>query len=248
MRISIEFDITNTEFPEEVSLATQNLLRASRGLAFLGKAPPYVAPTVTMQEPNLAATEEPEADTGETPQQVATRKRGRKSNAEKEAEAKEAAALATAVAEEVSAEPVPEAEKVVFSLPSGPAPAMFTAQPFNQSPPAGQAALNPAPQVLMGGMQPAFPPVTLVPPTPLVQQPAMPNAGGPVIGPDGNTLVDLQAIMSLANAKKAGCTFPILRRRNWLDGSPKDSWLVAEGVPAEHRERLMTEMAQEIGL
>ncbi len=226
MRVTIEYDMSTTKFPTEVSLATQQLLMASRGFT-VGR------------EPSVTEENTGDGQTDETPQQAITRKRGRRSNAEKAAEAQ------AAQAEEVVAEPVPEAEKV--AIPDGPAPAMFVVNPVQQQT-GGLTGMLPFPSV-------GPTPLATVTPFPTnfrtgvqAQQPAMPSAEPPVIGPDGNTLIDLQAIMSLANQKQAGTSFQYLRRRTWLDGSPKDPWLVAENVPVEHRERVMTEMAQVAGL
>jgi hypothetical protein len=243
VKITIEFDMTTTEFPQLVTGAAKDLMLAARGLSPSYRAPVSeanlgVADDETQYSVNQtfddiqnvteeAADKADEIEAALTP--TAAKKRGRKSAAEKAAE------QAPASEETVTGEPVTEdvtpvqeivAMTPVFTPPAGVAPPMFT---------------------------PTVVPTTVTTPPPfaLVVQPqaaAMPDHVDPVIDPNATTLEDLKAIMALTNEKKPGATFPVLRRAAWSDGSPKAPWLTAEQVPAELRGRLAAEMAAEVGL
>lgn len=240
MKITIEFDMTTTEFPQLVTGAAKDLMLAARGLT-----PSYRAP---VPEDNLgiaddetqyvvnqtfddiqsvteeAAEKADDIEAALTP--TAAKKRGRKSAAEKAAE--QAPAAEEPVAEDVTPvqETVAPTATPVFTPPAGVAPPMFT---------------------------PTVVPTTVTTPPPFApavqpQAAAMPDHVDPVIDPNATTLEDLKAIMALTNEKKPGATFPVLRRAAWSDGSPKAPWLTAEQVPAELRGRLAAEMAAEVGL
>jgi len=245
VKITIEFDMTTTEFPQLVTGAAKDLMLAARGLT-----PSYRAP---VPEDNLgvaddetqyvvnqtfddiqsvteeAAEKADDIEAALTP--TAAKKRGRKSAAEKAAE------QAPAAEETVTEEPVTEDVTPVQETVASTATPVFT--PF------------------AGVMPPMFTPTvvsttaTTPPPFAPAVQPqaaAMPDHVDPVIDPNGTTLEDLKAIMALTNEKKPGATFPVLRRAAWSDGSPKAPWLTAEQVPAELRGRLAAEMAAEVGL
>lgn len=240
MKITIEFDMTTTEFPQLVTGAAKDLMLAARGLT-----PSYRAP---VPEDNLgiaddetqyvvnqtfddiqsvteeAAEKADDIEAALTP--TAAKKRGRKSAAEKAAE--QTPAAEEPVAEDVTPvqETVAPTATPVFTPPAGVAPPMFT---------------------------PTVVPTTTTMPPPFApsvqpQAAAMPDHVDPVIDPNATTLEDLKAIMALTNEKKPGATFPVLRRAAWSDGSPKAPWLTAEQVPAELRGRLAAEMAAEVGL
>lgn len=259
MKVTIEFDMTTTEHPVGVSNAASQLMLAARGL--------FDTKTLLTE----AVPEEDAVPVDETPAQTVARRRGRKSNAEKEAE--RLAAEAQLAAENTSSTvepatgcdtvetPATEPEKAVFVPPAGPAPAMFTPNisTLQSSMPVGavysvQSGTNPNvqtninPNVQTTNALPSFPPVGPTPIAPAVattvQRPAMP----PAESPTGDTVEDLRAVMAKANAKQPGSTFRILRRNAWLDGSEKESWLVAENVPAQYRARMMAEISQEMSL
>lgn len=243
MQVTISFDMTTTDFPEHVSAAARQLMLSARGIFDTAVVPDEDNEPTAPREPAVG-----QEATSETPQAV--KKRGRKSKAELEAEAS-AAAITAAVAEEAAAEPVPEEEKVTF--PSGPAPAMFTAQTTMPTMP-NTATMTTPPPVFGGGSAMPFmtnggSPFPSATPTVTVtfQQPAMPPTVEPVIG-DDTTVNDLRAIMALANQKSPGLSFKFLQRTAWADGSPKAKWLTAEAVPGDVRGRLAGEMAQEAGL
>lgn len=245
MQVTISFDMTTTDFPEHVSAAARQLMLSARGIFDTSAVPDEdneAAPTP--REPAVGQESAPE-----TPRPVV--KRGRRSKAEMEAEAA-SAAITAAVAEEAAAEPVPEEEKVAFP-PSGPAPAMFTAQTTMPAMPNTATMATPPPVFGGGSAMPfmtnggsPFPPATPTV-TVTVQQPAMPPAVEPVIG-DGMTVDDLRAVMGMVNKVAPGTSFKFLQRAAWADGSPKAKWLTAEAVSADVRERLAGEMAQEAGL
>ena len=255
MQVTISFDMTTTDFPEHVSAAARQLMLSARGFF----------DTTTIPDEDIVPPREPavgQEAAPETPRPVV--KRGRRSKAEMEAEAT-SAAITAAVAEEAAAEPVPEEEKVTF--PPGPAPAMFTATVTSGSSMPGNSSVFVAQSsspVFGGGNAMAFGPLTMpngmspnagapspfqtnTPTTMQVQQPAMPPAVEPVVG-DGMTVDDLRAVMGMANQKTPGMSFKFLQKSTWVDGSPKAKWLTAEAVPADVRERLAAEMAQEAGL
>ena len=232
MRIEIHMDFVQHEYGPETLPALVALINAAQSGKYRD-----LFERDNADEPSTAATDSFEdgstvdVDATKFDAPTTAKRRGRKSNAEKEAEA--AAATPPMF---TPAPTAPAAEEPA-------APIENTTAPVPQFTPAmgGTPPLSFTPNVYTAPTAPAAPPFN-------PQQAAMPPAAAAVIDPNETTLADLQAIMAQADAKQPGLAFQIRRRKQWRDGTEKAAWLTVEQVPAEMRTRLATETAIEAGL
>jgi hypothetical protein len=159
--------------------------------------------------------------------ETVTRRRGRRSNADKAAaidasigRAVDEVQPAQQAAPAMQAQPQPAAA-TAFALPPG-----MSMPPF-QVAPAAPAAVEPSQR-----QTPAMPPAQA--------QPALPTNGSAML------YDDFRNQLSAFHKQRPGYPFTFMRRPAWLDGTQKARWLQAESVPEEFRARLITEVQSTI--
>jgi hypothetical protein len=217
-------EVSSIEYPANGNAAVQAfhemVEQGAEGATEEGEAENDSDDAVTLQSAIGAVTLQPtETKTG---------KRGRPSKADIEARkaAEVAAAQTITNAQAGMAQPQPTA---VHTPTPTPVPSGMTLPPG-----VTMAQTQPTLTVVTNAQQPT-PTIT---PTPAALPAVPPAAQQPT--PDGVVPLEVfkQAYMEV-NTRVPGKPFIALKATTWPDGSPKQGWFTAEGVPPEYREKLL---------